>query len=41
VEVQNIELIDPPANVVQHDHVVGQTVPHGTVETHCHLATAH
>jgi hypothetical protein len=32
VEVQYIELISPPADFVQHDHVIGQGIPHRRIE---------
>jgi len=39
-EMQNTELIDHAANLVQHDHVVGQGNPHGRIEAQCDFAPA-
>jgi hypothetical protein len=41
VEVQNIELVDPATDLVQHDHVVGQRIPHGRIEAQRYFAAAH
>ena len=33
MEVQNIKFIDPAANFVEHDHMVGQRIPHRRIES--------
>ena len=38
MEVENIELIDPAADFVQHDHVIGQSIPHRRIEAQGHIA---
>jgi hypothetical protein len=40
VEVDNIELIDPAADLVQHDHVIGQSVSHRGIKAQGHIAAA-
>ena len=38
MEVENIELIDPAADLVQHDHVIRQSIPHRRIEAQGHIA---
>jgi hypothetical protein len=41
VKVQDIELVDPTANLLEHDHVVGQSVAHHGIEAQRHFAAGH
>ena len=37
VEVEYIELIGPSADLVQHDHVIGQGIPHRKIQAQGHI----
>ena len=40
VEVQHVELVDPAADLVQHDHVVRQRIAHRRIEAQRYVAAA-
>jgi hypothetical protein len=40
VKVQHIELVDPPADLVQHNHVVRQRIAHRRIEAQRHVTAA-
>ena len=41
VEVKNVELVDPAADLVQHDHVVRQRIAHCRIEAQRCVTAAH
>src|SRR3974390_1075283 len=41
MKVKHVELVHAAADLVQHDHVVGQGIAHCRIETQGHVAAAH